>query len=813
MDDACTIHDLAQRLAAAEERAAKAEASRLHSEARFKVLFSTSPAPLLVVRADAPRFTIAEVNDAYLAATMRTRDQLIGRAMFEAFPDNPDDSTANGVDNLRASFERTLVSHRLDTMAVQKYDVARPDGRFEERWWSPVNSPVMTGDGQVEAIIHHVNDVTEEYRVEAALAENAKRQAFLLKLSDALRPLGNADEIQATTTRLLGEHIGADRAMYAEVTGEAGEETGLVRGQFIRSAAPGRPALALFPEHFSYSSFGTEVMARRYRGEGLAVADVNADPGFDATERAAWARAGVRAAIVAPLVKSNRLVAEVGVQSEAPRIWTDGEISLVREVGERTWAAAERVRAEAASRTSEERFRQFAGASTDVLWIRDAQTFSPTFVSEAARRVYGVDPETLVGEADFWTSLVVPEDRRATLMQLQHAAEGGREVQEFRIRRPSDGAFRWISRTAFPLLDERGYVQAVAGISSDVSEARQLSDHRAVLLSELQHRVRNIMGVIRSIGNRSADGAASIDDYRRTLEGRMLALARVQALLTREANAGGSLREIIESEVKVQAHHPHQFELVGPNVMLSPKAVEVLTLAFHELSTNALKYGAFSVPEGTLIVSWSPFEKRGNPWLGIDWIENGAPPRAPSTRRGFGSELIEARIPYELGGTGKVSIEPGGARCRMEFPLKDAESILETDAPMPTTTFGGTIDMSGAPDLTGRVVLVVEDDYYMAADTTSALRGAGAEVLGPCPNEETAREQLETSMPTHAVLDLNLGGGGPRFEIAQLLKAKGIPFVFITGYDPDIIPPDLADVPRLQKPVPFRAIVESVSLL
>lgn len=121
--------------------------------------------------------------------------------------------------------------------------------------------------------------------------------------------------------------------------------------------------------------------------------------------------------------------------------------------------------------------------------------------------------------------------------------------------------------------------------------------------------------------------------------------------------------------------------------------------------------------------------------------------------------------------------------------------------------------MTGAPDLTGRKVLVVEDDYYMASDTASALQGAGAEVLGPCPSESSTLRLLEGETPTHAVLDLNLGGGGPRFEIAQMLRQRGVPFIFLTGYDPDVIPPEFRNVMRLEKPVTFRTIVEAVSHL
>ena len=102
----------------------------------------------------------------------------------------------------------------------------------------------------------------------------------------------------------------------------------------------------------------------------------------------------------------------------------------------------------------------------------------------------------------------------------------------------------------------------------------------------------------------------------------------------------------------------------------------------------------------------------------------------------------------------------------------------------------------------------------MAVSTlAAALRGAGGEVLGPCPNEEAVASLLEDETPTHAVLDLNLGGGGPRFEIARAMKARGVPFVFITGYDTDVIPAEFADVTRLQKPVPFWSLVDAVSRL
>lgn len=146
--------------------------ARIKADQAFSRLFEASPTPLLVLGTDAPRFTIREVNSAYLAATMRTRDDIVGRGMFEAYPGNPAGTDAGAMEALPASLEHVLASGRSDCLPDLKYDVARPDGSFEERWWRPINSPVLDQDGMVEAILHSANDVTMAYRANEALRDD-----------------------------------------------------------------------------------------------------------------------------------------------------------------------------------------------------------------------------------------------------------------------------------------------------------------------------------------------------------------------------------------------------------------------------------------------------------------------------------------------------------------------------------------------------------------------------------------------------------------------------------------------------------------
>jgi PAS domain S-box-containing protein len=126
----------------------------------YQALFAATPSPYLVL---GPDLVILDANEAYCRATGRRREDLIGRYLFDAFPDNPADPDADGIRNLNASLHRVLRSGEPDTMAVQKYDIPAPDrpGVFEERWWSPINTPVLEPDGRVASIIHRVEDVSE----------------------------------------------------------------------------------------------------------------------------------------------------------------------------------------------------------------------------------------------------------------------------------------------------------------------------------------------------------------------------------------------------------------------------------------------------------------------------------------------------------------------------------------------------------------------------------------------------------------------------------------------------------------------------
>ena len=692
-------------------------------------------------------------NDGFTDLLREHRTLALGRSAYETF--------ARSRDVFEADIAAGMAG-RSARLPAQRYPVLR-HGRVEEAWFDVDYAPVRDDVGAVGGVLWTLKETTAQHRAEQALRASEEKYRSVFEA---------IDEGFCIWDVVQDADLGIVDLRFVEVNRAFERQTGLSRvvGRLVSEVAPGTEAEWIE----TYGEVALTGAAKRFEMH-------HADTGR-------W----------------YDIYASQVLGSRSPRV------SIVfRDITERRCA-------EAALRASEERFRQFADASAAGLWIRAADTLAMEFVSPAVATTYGVDRDALLGAVTRWAALIVPEDRDAALAHLEQARSGEVAAHEFRIQRPSDGAFRWIRNTDFPLRDN-GHIPRIGGIAEDVTDAKLAAEHSAVLLAELQHRVRNIMALLRSITNRTGERAESVSEYRDLMMGRLLVFSRVQALLTRTANVSVGLASIVHDEVGVQAQHEGQYVLEGADVALAPKAAEVLTLAIHELATNAVKYGALSAPDGRVTVRWSTFERRGGPWLAFDWTEEGAPARpapAPGTprRRGFGSELIEGRIPYELRGRGQFTIEPGGARCHLEFPLQERASILQTSAPRRATVFGGAIDMTGEPDLTGRRILVVEDDYYLATDTARALRGAGAEVLGPCATEEDAQAELEEQRPDAVVVDVNLGLG-PSFKLAQRLKDGAIPFVFTTGYDAGVIPAEFEAFERLEKPLQLRHIVGAVARL
>jgi two-component sensor histidine kinase len=201
-----------------------------------------------------------------------------------------------------------------------------------------------------------------------------------------------------------------------------------------------------------------------------------------------------------------------------------------------------------------------------------------------------------------------------------------------------------------------------------------------IMVGELQHRTRNLIGVVMALADRTAIGAEGLNDFRSSFRDRLGALARVQGLLSRAAPAGGiNFDELLASELSAQsAKNGGVLTLDGPKgVALRPISVQALAMALYELTTNALKYGALGQRNGRLNIHWRAETENDAPWIFVDWRERGVDTaRVPAGAKGDGSgrRLIEDALPYQFGARTTFVIEPDGIHCTIALPLSGPQT-------------------------------------------------------------------------------------------------------------------------------------------
>ena len=333
-------------------------------------------------------------------------------------------------------------------------------------------------------------------------------------------------------------------------------------------------------------------------------------------------------------------------------------------------------------------------------------------------------------------------------------------------------------------------------IEAAALERQRAHEHERLLMSELDHRVKNTLGVIQSLVVQTSRSAKSLSSFVSGLDRRIRAMAQSHSLLTQSHWTGVAIHALLHAELDQYGQGGIAVALAGPDLMLTPKASLALSLAVHELATNAAKYGALATPRGRVILNWSQSAGGGIDML---WRETGGPEVSAPLRRGFGSKLIEDALAMETGGQSTLRFPPEGAQCDIVLPAAAVVGTVPDEAPPET---GAAAD-DRPPEATksGRSrVLIVEDSSLIAMLLEQILEEQGWDIIGPATRVPVAIDLARTERIDAALLDINLDGE-MSWDVARVLRTRGIPFAFSTGYGSAAgLPDELADAVVLNKP-------------
>ena len=428
-------------------------------------------------------------------------------------------------------------------------------------------------------------------------------------------------------------------------------------------------------------------------------------------------------------------------------------------------------------------------------------------VSERMAAITGLPAgETPARGGEALYDAIHPDDHAAVHDLIDAAIRtGGRYETDFRLVRPDDGRTVWLHGAGLLMRDETERAISVSGVVRDISAQVTIEDQRRTLMSELDHRVKNVLAAVQTLAIQTAKRTTSLEAFMGAFAGRLKAMASANELLTAARWRGAAIAHLAAAELGGIA--PGQTRWEGPELFLTPRAANALSLALHELATNALKFGALSAESGRVDLRW---RRTGDGGFELTWTESGGPTVVQPEHLGFGSTLLGQVTGRELNGETQVEYRVSGVRARL---TAGPQAVIDRPEDAPEAPLARTAEArpaaSGPVDLRGARVLIVEDAVLLALELETGLSDAGAQIVGPAYELEEAMALLDQEIDA-AVLDANLNGRSVT-PVAEALAARGVPFVFATGYGDAGGAPSGFDVPIIRKPYDVTQVAAAVA--
>src|SRR5262245_45665770 len=381
-------------------------------------------------------------------------------------------------------------------------------------------------------------------------------------------------------------------------------------------------------------------------------------------------RAGIRAMHSTPLVsRSGRLLGMISTHWAKPHYPTEHELRALDVLARQAADLIERAQVETALREGEQRLRWLASiveSSYDAIISTDMRRKITTW-NHAAERLYGYTFDEVIGRP---FAILIPPDRHDEHLTIRGRIERGERIENYEtVRQRKDSTLVDVSLTISPVRNAEGKVVGSSSIVRDITERKRAEAREKMLMAELDHRVKNVLARVDMVAVSSRNGSSSIAEFTRSLKGRIQSMAGAHALLSQKGWHGVGLEALVRSQLAPYAADAN-IAINGTDVILSAAAIQAMGMVLHELVTNAVKYGALSVPTGRVTVRWDCKLNGHAANLIFGWREFDGPPRPVEAKAGYGTRLIRELVPLELGGTVDLEFAADGVSCRIEYPLQ-----------------------------------------------------------------------------------------------------------------------------------------------
>lgn len=426
--------------------------------------------------------------------------------------------------------------------------------------------------------------------------------------------------------------------------------------------------------------------------------------------------------------------------------------------------------------------------------------------SKGAQRLFGWRAAEVSGCRVSDLDWLDPADCHAFTDLVQHMLAGpqANEIKQFSMRTIAGNSLNCECYCSL-LIDPQGDLISVNVQILDVTDRVRVEAHQQLLIGELNHRVKNTLATVQAIATQTLRHSSGPSDFAPTFIGRIHSLARAHSLLSNTTWQGASLRDLIDGQLEIGTVDLQRLRAEGPDVELPPEPALHLALVLHEIMTNAHKYGALSTAEGRVDVQWTLMDGE----IKLKWTESGGPSVSLPTRVGFGTALIQRSLNAE-GGHAKPEYRPEGLIWTITLPHK-SRPLTSITAPKEEEKYVAPTNAGAQYPLEGKRILIIEDEPLVALEICQILEEAGAIAHGPVTTSQDALAAITGGVDA-ALLDCNLHGQ-PVDDIAAALSDRGVPFIFVSGYERDHLPAGFPHTEIIGKPFSSARLREATEAL